>query len=380
MPLRSWSTLRKTSPSPGKDLATIQAAISASREEGDAGHGRHFHRRHVRQRLLLSRKTATVLTAGHVAARPKSKNATVIFPPTANRRSRGGKTLGMNYDMDSGMLKIVDEGKYPHVDMGRSKDLKLGQWCITLGHPGGHSAQTVRPSCEPGEFSFLRDDAIAHRLRSDGGAIPAVRCWIPMAASSGIHSRISEEIIDNYHVPIDTFRDTWDRLAKGEAWGGPHPRTDSGNQRAGRPEWLPNHKRLYRLAGRYRGPQKTTTSSCNFAGQPVKGLLSLQVMIAQRKAGDEVTLKVRRGEENARAQSQIIDHQRLAIQPTTLTKHRHEQEDFRQGHRICLHAGDRHDCFLRSAGGRMIASNLRDGSRCPAPHFATSFPPPANRP
>ena len=35
----------------------------------------------------------------------------------------------------------------------------------------------------------------------------------------GIHSRIGTETADNMHVPIDVFRDSWDRLAAGEAWG-----------------------------------------------------------------------------------------------------------------------------------------------------------------
>src|SRR5207249_1980480 len=35
----------------------------------------------------------------------------------------------------------------------------------------------------------------------------------------GIHSRISNSITANIHVPVDTYRDTWDRLAKAEVWG-----------------------------------------------------------------------------------------------------------------------------------------------------------------
>ncbi len=35
----------------------------------------------------------------------------------------------------------------------------------------------------------------------------------------GIHSRIAEDMTANIHVPVDTFRQNWDRLAKGEVWG-----------------------------------------------------------------------------------------------------------------------------------------------------------------
>jgi serine protease Do len=35
----------------------------------------------------------------------------------------------------------------------------------------------------------------------------------------GIHSRIGQFMTANIHVPIDTYRETWDRLAGGEVWG-----------------------------------------------------------------------------------------------------------------------------------------------------------------
>jgi S1-C subfamily serine protease len=36
----------------------------------------------------------------------------------------------------------------------------------------------------------------------------------------GIHSRIGGEISSNIHVPVNTFRESWNRLAKSDAWGG----------------------------------------------------------------------------------------------------------------------------------------------------------------
>jgi serine protease Do len=36
----------------------------------------------------------------------------------------------------------------------------------------------------------------------------------------GIHSRIGPPITENVHVPINTYKDTWDRLVKSESWGG----------------------------------------------------------------------------------------------------------------------------------------------------------------
>ena len=53
-----------------------------------------------------------------------------------------GKTLGVNKGADSGMIKITDkgpleDGKWPHLTVGKSADLKKGQWVVCLGHPGG---------------------------------------------------------------------------------------------------------------------------------------------------------------------------------------------------------------------------------------------------
>jgi len=290
-------SIAKSVPTTKEDLVTIQAAIQQATKKampatvgisigGTFGSG------------VVVTEDGYVLTAGHVAARP-NQNATVIFPDGKRVRA---KTLGMNYDMDSGMLKIVEEGKYPHVEMGRSKDLKLGQWCITLGHPGG--IQRNRPPVlRAGRILFIRDDAIMSDCTLMGGDSGG-----PLLDTNGrvigIHSRISEEIIDNYHVPIDTFRDTWDRLAKGEAWGGPvrGPILGINGQ---------DDANGCRITAVYTGSPadgaglKNDDVIMQFAGQDVKGLLSLQVMIAQRKVGDEVTLKVRRGTETLELKAKL---------------------------------------------------------------------------
>ena len=35
----------------------------------------------------------------------------------------------------------------------------------------------------------------------------------------GIHSRISDSTAENFHIPISTYHETWERLVKGESWG-----------------------------------------------------------------------------------------------------------------------------------------------------------------
>src|SRR6185436_2475222 len=39
----------------------------------------------------------------------------------------------------------------------------------------------------------------------------------------GIHSRISDSVSENFHVPITTYRLTWNRLLNSESWGDDRP-------------------------------------------------------------------------------------------------------------------------------------------------------------
>ena len=77
-----------------------------------------------------------VLTAGHVCIEP---DRDVVFTLSDGRQVRG-KSLGMNTQLDSGLMKITTPGKYSAVQWGDSSELRSGQWVIALGHPGGLEA------------------------------------------------------------------------------------------------------------------------------------------------------------------------------------------------------------------------------------------------
>ncbi len=159
-----------------------------------------------------------ILTAGHVSGTP-DKKVKIIF---SDGREVYGKTLGQNKGIDSGMVKINDDerkGDWPHVEMGNSAAVKKGQWVISVGHPGGYKkgrSPVVR-------LGRLQRDAEEDTLTSDctlvggdsGGPLFDLDGKV-----IGIHSRIGGTLATNMHVPVDTYRDTWERLAKGESWGG----------------------------------------------------------------------------------------------------------------------------------------------------------------
>lgn len=169
---------------------------------------------------VIINEEGIVLTAGHVSGKP-GQDAVIILP---NGKQLKGKTLGQNKGIDSGMIKIVGgdndkKEKYPFLDMGKSADLKTGQWVIAIGHPGG-----FRPNRTPvvrvgrilttNQFLIQTDCSLVGG--DSGGPLFDMNGKV-----IGIHSRIGgKEITENVHVPVDTFKQTWDRLAKGESWGG----------------------------------------------------------------------------------------------------------------------------------------------------------------
>jgi serine protease Do len=155
-----------------------------------------------------------VLTAAHVCGQP-DRDVTLLL---SDGRQVQGKTLGVNQGADSALIKIEDEGKWPFVPLGRSADLKKGQWCIATGHPGGPrkgrgpvvrlgrvltvGKRFVRTDC-----TLISGDSGGPLFDLDGKVI-------------GIHSHIGTPLTANMHVVVDTYRDTWDRLVRGESWGG----------------------------------------------------------------------------------------------------------------------------------------------------------------
>jgi serine protease Do len=154
-----------------------------------------------------------VLTAGHVSGKP-DRDATVFLPDGKRIKA---KTLGADFGADSGLVKITEEGSWPHIDMGKSADLKRGNWCVAVGHPGGFRSgrsPVVRLGRILRTGKFLQTDCTLVSGDSGGPLFDLEGKVI------GIHSNIGMYITMNQCVPVDTFRDSWERLIAGESWGG----------------------------------------------------------------------------------------------------------------------------------------------------------------
>ncbi|GIW78844.1 MAG: hypothetical protein KatS3mg105_0651 [Gemmatales bacterium] len=159
-------------------------------------------------------KEGHVLTAGHVSG---AANRNVILVLHDGKTVKG-KTLGSNRLIDSGMIKITDKGEFPFAPMGKAADLKKGQWCIAIGHPGGFQKGRT-PVVRVGRILSVSETAIVTDCTLVGGDSGGPLFDLE-GRVIGIHSRIGGSIAANVHVPIDTYHETWDRLAEGEVWGG----------------------------------------------------------------------------------------------------------------------------------------------------------------
>ncbi|RMF40229.1 MAG: PDZ domain-containing protein [Planctomycetota bacterium] len=168
-----------------------------------------------------------VLTAAHVAGAP-GREAWVVLPDGSRVRA---ETRGVNRDKDAGLLKIVEQRSepWPHATLGESGTLREGQWVIAAGHPGGWKQQrgvVIRVgrilSIARGPVRRGSPDRSPHTLFTDcaliggdsGGPLFTLEGKLV-----GIHSRIGTDVVDNMHVPIDVYAESWDRLVRNEAWG-----------------------------------------------------------------------------------------------------------------------------------------------------------------
>jgi serine protease Do len=237
-----------------------------------------------------------VLTAGHVSAEP-NRSARLILP---NGKILNGKTLGWNKNIDSGLIKITEEGKWPFAEMGDSAKLKNGQWCLSVGHPGGyHPGRSPvvrlgrilehRPSYLVSDCTLVGGDSGGPLFDMEGKVI-------------GIHSRIGPTITSNIHVPVNTYRETWDKLVKGDKWGGFLGGRDTTNDPYLGIDFDPSAKdcKIVKVVAESpaakAGLQKDDVLT-KFDNQALATRADLTTLLGKKKPGDAVTVEVVRGKE-----------------------------------------------------------------------------------
>lgn len=240
-----------------------------------------------------------VLTAAHVAMRT---NKTAILTLNDGRRVRA-KTLGLNREVDAGLIKIAsdtdkDGQPWPHATLGTSDDLKPGVWCIAMGHPGGYDRDRGVVA-RVGRILAVRRGALVTDCALIGGDSGGPLFNL-QGELIGIHSRIGNDVADNLHVPISHYNETWDRLAKGDAWG-----------------YLPGFRPVIGVRGRENtelaevqsvqpgSPAETAGIQAGdiiqrFGETTITNFASLQAAVGDTMPGEQIDIRLRRGEETLR--------------------------------------------------------------------------------
>lgn len=162
---------------------------------------------------VLVSKDGLILTAAHVI-----QGMTEVDVYFSDGKKWQGKVLGANFSKDVGMVKMVDVGPWPFVQIGESKPLEAGDWVVALGHSAGFDPARTPPvrfgrvmSDGPGNY-FTTDCTL---IGGDSGG--------PLFDLDGklvaVNSSIGWSWKNNNHAGVDGFREDWDRLVAGETWG-----------------------------------------------------------------------------------------------------------------------------------------------------------------
>ncbi len=155
-----------------------------------------------------------IMTAGHVTD-AAGQELTIIFP---DGRSVKGRSLGANRSRDAGLAKIVEDGEWPHVEIGDSGAVELGDWVVAMGHPGGYDLSRTPPVrlgriVNKGQMGMLGSDCTLVGGDSGGPLFDLDGKVV------GIHSSIGGSLAENRHVPSSVFEADWDRMVAGDVWG-----------------------------------------------------------------------------------------------------------------------------------------------------------------
>jgi len=170
-----------------------------------------------------------VLTAAHVIREP-GKDVRIILQ---DGRRLKGKSLGLSHRSDAGLVKLEgdDVAQLPALEMGKSSELESGQWVMMLGHTGGRKTWRM-PPMRIGRFLRIAGNGWLVTDCTMAGGDSGGPLFDMAGRVIGINSRISFDLADNMHVPVDAFHRDWERLVKSEVIG--QPRQRRGGGRGGR--------------------------------------------------------------------------------------------------------------------------------------------------
>jgi serine protease Do len=239
-----------------------------------------------------------ILTAGHVSGKA-GRDAVIMLP---DGYKINGKTLGANNEIDSGMVVLTEREDLPFVEMARSSEIKKGQWCLSLGHPGGFKPGRP-PVVRLGRVLEVNDKVIVTDCTLVGGDSGGP-LFDMHGRLIGIHSRIGGKISTNLHVPVDTYRDTWPRLSSGEVWGSPPPQMAFGKPAEPylgmKAVTAKSALKVYSItpdSPADRAGLRADDTILRFDNEAVTTVEDFSLLLKSRRPGAQITIHVQRGNE-----------------------------------------------------------------------------------
>jgi serine protease Do len=225
-----------------------------------------------------------VLTAGHVGDK-SGRHVTFTFP---DGRTATGKTLGVDDDADTGLMRITDPGPWPHASVGDLKNARLGDWALALGHPGGYDAKRSLVArlgriirLMPG---VVQTDCTIYPGDSGGPLFDMYGRVI------GIHTAITTSTVENFHVSITEFIDTWDELIgppeRPHAYSGLSVVDDDGGCRLSKIEKSSPASRVNLREG---------DQVLSVDGRRINVAASFERWLEESRAGETLLLEIKRG-------------------------------------------------------------------------------------
>lgn len=115
--------------------------------------------------------------------------ATKIQVLLADGREFSGKSvkvIGTDSKTDLAVIQIVEKGPFPHLSLGDSDKVEVGQWVVAIGHPRGLdqtvtqgiiSAKHRRGISDPSSYQdYLQTDAAINPGNSGGPLLNLIGC------------------------------------------------------------------------------------------------------------------------------------------------------------------------------------------------------------
>ncbi len=279
-------------------VAKVQPAVVCITNKAMAGTGSG----------IIINKEGLILTAAHVT-QATGKELDIIFPDGKHVK---GTALGANRGSDAGLAKIDVPGEYPFAEMGDSNLLKLGDWCVALGHPGGFKLERKPPvrlgrvwqrDPEGGIFTdctLIGGDSGGPLFDLDGKVI-------------GIHSSINASAEHNRHIALDTLRGDWDDLMASKVWGELRMSgTDPNRPKLGLTldrEKLTGGAPILAVVPDSKAEKlglKEGDVITKFDGVNIPNYFAVMRELSDRKAGDVIKIELKRGDETLAHEIELL--------------------------------------------------------------------------